>query len=679
MASHTSMEDTVVFIHPESIASPTRYLFDLLAAQTHLRFKIESEIEQLASGLLDQPAEAPVVFTTVTPAIRDFLDTARLTFSLLITPQEDFSGLTQELLTRASRVVCAGENRTVPGDLSGAPQLQDAAPGYIVEAPVDASARALAEGPADVVNFIYPNNYLGYWEHVIRARSCPSRVNVWTARHALPPPWFHATLEDQNVALAICTPPLVTLDEFLRIGGRYIRDNVAPDRLDLVLRDYQGDIFNLHHGRDLRAGLRGQPTVSLTDLLVRASSPASAARAPGASAARAPGAPASAPAPAPAPRSAQRIESSGMPKINIVCYKPTYLFADLTKRFEQVGCVHSDFPDPEADGYIWLRPQELGAFGDLLRKIEPVDVPVSYQREFAEQRDRFARVDFDVMSRRSVAIHHGTCYEPIIQFDAQRLAKSLARARVVAGVCEFDECYGPSARHASRSNFEFIPIGYDHTLFTEEKIRREPRAPGSTLELGFVGRAYGTNDRAQLKKSIYSHPKGYRKGGDHLLNILLRLKALGIPFLTHIVGQNWDELVQQCERYSLPVRYYTRDKDVSYREYPSIYARFDALVISARAEGGPVSAIEAMSLGVPVVGSNVGLIPFLSRLSPHCHMFEYDTKWHIMDYERAVEHLVRIHEGGFEHDGRLALRKAVQAYTTDRWVERLVELARIEP
>jgi glycosyltransferase involved in cell wall biosynthesis len=671
MASHTSMEDTVVFIRPESIASPTSYLFDLLAAQTGLRFKIESEIEQLAGGLLEQPVEAPVVFATVTPAVQEFLESTRLPFSLLVTPQEDFSGLTQELLTRASSVVCAGENRTVPRDLSSASRLQATAPGYIVEANGDVTTRTIAEGPADVVNFICPTSYLRYWEHVIRERSCPSRVNIWTARHDIPPPWFHATLEDHGVAVGICTPPMVSLEEFLRIGGRYIRDNVDPDRLDLVLRDHQGDIFNLHHGRDLRAGLRGQPTVSLTDLLVRVS-PASGAPASESAASNAGG-----PAPRPAP--APRIDSSGKPMINIVCYKPTYLFADLTKRFEQVGCVHSDLPEPNADGYIWLRPQEFGAFGDLLRKSKPVDVSASYQREFAEQRDRFASVDFDDMSRRSVAIHHGTCYEPIIQFDAQRLARSLARARIVAGVCELEECYGPSARHANHGNFEFIPIGYDHTLFNEEKIRREPRTPGSTLELGFVGRAYGTNDREQLKKSVYSHPKGYRKGGDHLLNILLRLKALGIPFLTHIVGQNWDELVQQCERYALPVRYYTRDKDVSYREYPSIYARFDALVISARAEGGPVSAIEAMSMGVPVVGSNVGLIPFLSRLSPHCHMFEYDTKWHIMDYERATEHLVRIHESGFEHDSRLALRKTVQAFTTDRWVQRLIELARIQP
>jgi glycosyltransferase involved in cell wall biosynthesis len=216
-------------------------------------------------------------------------------------------------------------------------------------------------------------------------------------------------------------------------------------------------------------------------------------------------------------------------------------------------------------------------------------------------------------------------------------------------------------------------------LFSEDKLRREPRTPGSTLEIGFVGRAYGAADRALWNKSVYSHPKGYRKGGDHLLNILLRLKALGIRFQTHILGQNWDELVQQCERLSLPVRYYTRDKDISYREFPSIYAQFDALAICARAEGGPVSAIEAMSLGVPVVGSNVGLIPYLSRVSPHCHVFDYDTKWHIMDYERAVEHLVRIHESGFEHADRIGLRKAVQAFTTDRWVQRLIELARTEP
>ena len=49
------------------------------------------------------------------------------------------------------------------------------------------------------------------------------------------------------------------------------------------------------------------------------------------------------------------------------------------------------------------------------------------------------------------------------------------------------------------------------------------------------------------------------------------------------------------------------------RDLPAIYADLDTLVISSRNEGTPVSIIEAMAAGVPVVATAVGGVPDLLR------------------------------------------------------------------
>jgi glycosyltransferase involved in cell wall biosynthesis len=47
------------------------------------------------------------------------------------------------------------------------------------------------------------------------------------------------------------------------------------------------------------------------------------------------------------------------------------------------------------------------------------------------------------------------------------------------------------------------------------------------------------------------------------------------------------------------------------RDLPSIYADLDVLVVSSNNEGTPVSAIEAMAAGCPVVATRVGGLPDL--------------------------------------------------------------------
>lgn len=359
--------------------------------------------------------------------------------------------------------------------------------------------------------------------------------------------------------------------------------------------------------------------------------------------------------------------------VNIICFNPTYLFKDLVDRFIAKGCVHSDFPLPNAKAYIWMRPQEVWHYEFLLKNKSNKEISETYKAAYNKLSEK--NINISEIKRRSVAIHHGTCYEPLYQFDYTNLAKSLFTVHSVVGVCEFEECYGPSHIIANQKNFIFVPIGYDHTLFNKNFWKTDAKPAQSPLKIGFVGRAYGTTNKIHLKKSQLSEPKGYRKGGDLCLDIALRLKATGTIFELHILGQNWEELIEQFDKYKIPYKYYARDKNITYTDYPSVYSLMDILLISARCEGGPVSAIEALSLGVNVVSTDVGVVKFLYNnptTSIGCNAFEYDKKWHIADIELAVNHIESIYNKKITSKDRQNIRDSVSIFTTDNWVTEII-------
>lgn len=356
--------------------------------------------------------------------------------------------------------------------------------------------------------------------------------------------------------------------------------------------------------------------------------------------------------------------------INIVCYRPSYLFKDLVDRFVDAGCVHSDFPMPNCKGYIWMRPQEIWHLEFLSAGREHKEISSSYSDN---AKKIIKSLDIDEIKSKSVAIHHGTCFEPLYQFEPFLLARSLFNVKKVVGVCEIEECYSPSYDIANKENFVFVPIGYDHTLFNDEHIQTSTKNAQDPLQLVFVGRAYGTNDPKLLQSSRMAEPKGYRKGGDILLNIASQLKLKNIPFKLHILGQNWEELVSSLDEYGIDYTYYARDKNISYKDYPSVYKKADALLITARCEGGPVSSIEALSLGVPIISTNVGVIKFLGKIIKNgVYSFEYNKKWHIANIDTALNHLADIYNSTHDYTYRKNLSMQVSEYTTDNWIRAII-------
>ena len=115
---------------------------------------------------------------------------------------------------------------------------------------------------------------------------------------------------------------------------------------------------------------------------------------------------------------------------------------------------------------------------------------------------------------------------------------------------------------------------------------------------------------------------------------------------------------------------------MTYTDYPSVYGDFDILLISARCEGGPVSAIEAMSLGIDIVSTDVGVVKFLEKhTNIGCYTFDYDKKWHIADSESAVKKIQELYRASKTYEDRLKIRQSVVDFTTDHWVNEIFNTA----
>ncbi len=141
-----------------------------------------------------------------------------------------------------------------------------------------------------------------------------------------------------------------------------------------------------------------------------------------------------------------------------------------------------------------------------------------------------------------------------------------------------------------------LPTGVDFSLFHENvrrgAFRQEFSLEEDTPAVGII---------AQLRKS---------KGHDHLLAAARMLKERGARARFFIVGDGeWRDIFRaEAERLGL------LDGTVIFtgyrRDVPQIMAGLDLLVIaSTRTEGIPQVALQAMAMGLPIIGTDIGGVP----------------------------------------------------------------------
>jgi glycosyltransferase involved in cell wall biosynthesis len=87
-------------------------------------------------------------------------------------------------------------------------------------------------------------------------------------------------------------------------------------------------------------------------------------------------------------------------------------------------------------------------------------------------------------------------------------------------------------------------------------------------------------------------------------------------------------------------------------EVPTLFAAADVLVMTSRSEGSPVSVMEALSGGVPIVATNVGDVRPMVEGAPGCYVGEYDV-------ERFADEIERVRDSG-ERTPRVRARRFSQ-------------------
>lgn len=151
--------------------------------------------------------------------------------------------------------------------------------------------------------------------------------------------------------------------------------------------------------------------------------------------------------------------------------------------------------------------------------------------------------------------------------------------------------------HIRRSQVAFIANGIDTTLFNVPRIQSASRhllgdfAPPGTVLVGNVARLDKVKDHAGLLVAF-----GLLRAAGNGKNANCRLVIAGD-------GPQRDELARQIVQLGLTdsVRLLGNRGDV-----PQVLAECDAFVLSSVAEGMPMTVLEAMATGLPVVATDVG-------------------------------------------------------------------------
>ena len=203
---------------------------------------------------------------------------------------------------------------------------------------------------------------------------------------------------------------------------------------------------------------------------------------------------------------------------------------------------------------------------------------------------------------RLVATMHG-------QVDATRALRLYNRLEL-ALLRRFDALAVVSARQVGLLEDAGIPRSRIHLIDNGIPLASADTDPGAALqacELGLDGRAFVFAAVAR-----FSPEK----------NLGLLLEAFAIVAGQHrdcelmLVGDGpmADELKRRCVRLGI-------DKRVHFtgvrRDMPAVYAHMDCLVLSSLSEGMPLTVLEAMSHGIPVIATRVGEVPRLLSGTDH--------------------------------------------------------------
>ena len=258
---------------------------------------------------------------------------------------------------------------------------------------------------------------------------------------------------------------------------------------------------------------------------------------------------------------------------------------------------------PEMMGQATLAPRDLIALWKLVRLIRGyrphiVDTHTAKAGSLGRVAARLAGVPVIVHT------YHGHVLEGYYDPIRTRLLRLMERglAAFSTRVIAVSERVGRDLvrlRAVPAGKIEVIHLGMDLEPFATAQmhagvIRREFGIANKAPVIGIVGRLFPIKNHALFLEAAarvrVSVPDArFLIVGDGALRHSLEQQAAALNLGAHVIFTGWR------------------------RDLPELYADMSVLVVSSNNEGTPVSAIEAMAAGVPVVATHVGGLPDLIR------------------------------------------------------------------
>jgi glycosyltransferase involved in cell wall biosynthesis len=182
-------------------------------------------------------------------------------------------------------------------------------------------------------------------------------------------------------------------------------------------------------------------------------------------------------------------------------------------------------------------------------------------------------------------IHHVTSWSTDHQAAAQNSDLILA---VTPGWKDRIASFAPDCR------VESVRVGVDLDFFTPQSIsRRDLGLPENGFIVGFFGARSSDDD-------------GGRKGMDVLLSVLHNVGKSISQVHAVFVGPGWQEFASEFRAAGSTATVFGF---VPRSKIPALYSALDVYLVTARVEGGPMTVLESLACGTPVISTRVGLVP----------------------------------------------------------------------
>lgn len=201
----------------------------------------------------------------------------------------------------------------------------------------------------------------------------------------------------------------------------------------------------------------------------------------------------------------------------------------------------------------------------------------------------YGRYGDGVHSTTISSIHHVT--------DWEMVKGNVLADMVVVGSREWEKCL--ISKGVPEAKVFLMPYGVDTDVFVplspkkRRKLRRRIGLSEESIAVGFFA------------NSSYSTGKD-RKGTDILLEAFRVLRGRSDKEIVLILaGIGWERFEQTFLEYGIP--HFHFDFVLNHEDMSQKYGILDFYLITSRIEGGPVTLLEAMSCGVPVITTPVGM------------------------------------------------------------------------